>query len=103
MPEMEVRAKLEGGSDEDEEEEESLHSMSRYELLQILRKTKEDKKRYRRAIKDSEEQFKQETGRRFLREDRDRSSEGVYQLYKNAKSKLKLIDALLSKKVDHFF
>ncbi len=39
-------------------------------------------------------------GRRLLKEDR---SEAVYGLYKNAKARLKLIDALLSKKVDHFF
>ena len=94
------------GDDEDaadvreEDDEENLHSMSRYELLQVLRKTREEKKRYRRNVKEKEEQFRRETGRRLLREDRD---DKVFQLYKNSKAKIKLIDALLSKRVDHYF
>lgn len=79
----------------DQDEEENLHAMSRYELLQVLRRTRDEKKGYRRRIKEMEEAFKRETGRKLLKEDREGK---VFQLYKNAKAKIKLIDALLSKK-----
>ena len=79
----------------EQDEEENLHAMSRYELLQVLRKTRDEKRGYRRRIKEMEEAFKRETGRKLLKEDREGK---VFQLYKNAKAKIKLIDALLSKK-----
>lgn len=82
--------------------EENLHAMSRYELFQVMKKTKEDKKYFRRKVKEKEEEFKRETGRRLLKEDRD-DSENVYRQYKNAKAKVKLIDALLNKTVDYTF
>ena len=76
--------------------ESNLHSMSRYELLQVQRKTREEKKLYRRAVKEKEERVFQETGRRKMSKDQ-RGDDSTYTLYKLSKSKLKLIEALLSK------
>ncbi len=97
------KARLDRNSSEDEVDEVSLHSLGRYELLQVARRTREDKRRWRRTIREREDNIQRETGRRPLKEDRDKSEE-VYQNYKNAKAKLKLIDALLSKQsVEHYF
>lgn len=80
----------------DDIDEQNLHSMSRYELLQLLRRLREEKRGYRKRMKEMEESFYRENGRRLLKEDRDHS-ENIYALYKNSKAKIKLIDALLSK------
>ncbi|XP_059097108.1 protein FAM13A-like [Tigriopus californicus] len=76
---------------------EQYHSMSRFDLLQIFRKTREEKKQLRRLIKEKEEEFQKKTGRRLLREDRDKS-ETAYKQYKVTKAKVKLIEALLAKR-----
>ena len=77
--------------------EANLHSMSRYELLQVQRRTWEEKKLYRRAIKEKEEQLLAQTGRRRMPKGERDSEDATYGLYKLAKAKLKLIEALLSK------
>lgn len=74
----------------------SWHHMSRYELLEIQSKVREEKKNYRRSVKDFEKLFVAQTGRHVSREDKE-PIENTYKLYKITKSKLKLIDALLSK------
>merc|ERR1712150_85587 len=79
------------------EVEANLHSMSRYELLQVQRRTREDKKLYRRAIKEKEERLLAQTGRRRLPKSERDSGDATYGSYKLAKAKLKLIEALLSK------
>lgn len=77
--------------------EANLHSMTRYELLQVQRRTREDKKLYRRAIKEKEERLLAQTGRRRLPKAERDSGDATYGSYKLAKAKLKLIEALLSK------
>ena len=80
-------------------------SIPRYELLQVLRRTRDEKRALRRDIRAREEEFRRENGRRLLKEDRgdDAALADVYAAYKNAKARLKLVDALLSKKIDTFF
>jgi len=77
-------------------EDEHWHSMSREELVDIQRRVREEKKQLRRTVKEFEDTFKTRTGRKLQKEDRE-PFEKTYQLYKTTKSKLKLIDALLSK------
>jgi len=77
-------------------EDEHWHSMSREELVDIQRRVREEKKQLRRTVKEFEDTFKTKTGRKLQKEDRE-PFEKTYQLYKTTKSKLKLIDALLSK------
>merc|ERR1712142_400011 len=77
-------------------EDEHWHSMSREELVDIQRRVREEKKQLRRTVKEFEETFKTKTGRKLQKDDRE-PFEKTYQLYKTTKSKLKLIDALLSK------
>ena len=68
----------------------------RYELLQVQRKTREEKKLYRRAIKEKEDRMLAETGMRKLPKGQ-RTDDSTYSTYKHCKNKLKLIEALLSK------
>lgn len=77
----------------------------RYELLEVLRRTREEKKLYRKSVKAREDRFQRETGRskKLLKEERCEEGERYYQLYKTSKAKMKLIDALLSKKVEYFY
>lgn len=76
--------------------EANLHSMTRYELLQVQRKTREEKKLYRRAVKEKEDRLLQETGMKRLPKGQ-RTDDSTYGMYKHCKNKLKLIEALLSK------
>lgn len=77
-------------------EDGNLHSMSRLELLRVQRRTREEKKRYRRAIKEKEEKVLKETGRKRIPKG-EKVDESMHALYKLSKAKLKLIEALLSK------
>nr|KAF7427000.1 hypothetical protein H0235_006694 [Vespula pensylvanica] len=76
---------------------ESLHAMPQEELLVQQRITREEKKRLRRALKELEAQFEARAGRRMQREDRGPQVTTVYESYKQAKARLRLIDALLAK------
>ena len=72
-----------------------LHS--RFELLQVQKRAKEEKKIYRRAIKEKEERILAQRGiKRLPKVERD-SGEAIYSSYKLAKAKIKLIEALLQK------
>lgn len=73
-------------------------STCREELLIQQRATREEKKRLRRALKELEAQFEARAGRRMQREDRGPQVITVYESYKQAKAKLRLIDALIAKK-----
>ncbi|EZA59110.1 hypothetical protein X777_15751 [Ooceraea biroi] len=77
---------------------ESLHALPQEELLAQQRVTREEKKRLRRALKEMEAQFEVRAGRRMQREDRGPQITSVYESYKQAKAKLRLIDALIAKK-----
>lgn len=77
--------------------EANLHAMSRFELLAVQKRAKEEKKIYRRAIKEKEERILAQRGiKRLPKAERD-SGEAIYGGYKLAKAKIKLIDALLAK------
>lgn len=75
-----------------------LSLLFREELLIQQRATREEKKRLRRALKELEAQFEARAGRRMQREDRGPQVTTVYESYKQAKAKLRLIDALIAKK-----
>ncbi|XP_036143123.1 protein FAM13A isoform X2 [Monomorium pharaonis] len=77
---------------------EILHALPQEELLIQQRATREEKKRLRRALKELEAQFEARAGRRMQREDRGPQVTTVYESYKQAKAKLRLIDALIAKK-----
>ncbi|XP_026670360.1 protein FAM13B isoform X2 [Ceratina calcarata] len=76
---------------------EILHALPQEELLIQQKVTREEKKRLRRALKELEAQFEARAGRRMIREDRGPQVTTVYESYKQAKAKLRLIDALLAK------
>nr|XP_012149382.1 PREDICTED: protein FAM13A isoform X2 [Megachile rotundata] len=76
---------------------ESLHALPQEELLVQQKLTREEKKRLRRALKELEAQFEARAGRRMQREDRGPQVNTVYESYKQAKAKLRLIDALVAK------
>ncbi|PSN31928.1 hypothetical protein C0J52_21773 [Blattella germanica] len=72
---------------------ENLHSLSLSELLNQQRTTREEKKRLRRSLREYEEDFQRRTGKKLQREDR-LPMEGTYIAYKQAKAKLRLLEAL---------
>nr|CAD7395026.1 unnamed protein product [Timema cristinae] len=74
----------------------NLHSLPLSELLTQQRTTREEKKRLRRMLHEFEYEFQQDTGRKLKREDRV-PMENVYDSYKKAKAKLRLLDALVAK------
>ena len=65
------------------------HAMTPSELLAALRRVREDKKVARRAVKEFEEQFKNTTGRRVTKEDRE-PLERTYKVYKTRKSQVQV-------------
>ncbi|KAJ9592636.1 hypothetical protein L9F63_015691, partial [Diploptera punctata] len=72
---------------------ENLHSLSLSELLNQQRTTREEKKRFRRSLREYEEDFQRRTGKKLQREDRI-PMESTYIAYKQAKAKLRLLEAL---------
>ncbi|XP_051935719.1 protein FAM13C [Hippocampus zosterae] len=77
----------------------TLHEASRSELLDHLRVTRLEKRRLHRALREFEELFYTLSGRVCQKEDRGPMAEEYCQ-YKNLKAKLRLLEALLSKKQD---
>jgi len=76
------------------------HTLSRLELVDISARVREEKKIARHAIKEFEKRFKNITGRKVTKEDRE-PLEQTYRVYKTSKAKLKLVSALLSKQTRH--
>ncbi|XP_066601313.1 protein FAM13A [Prorops nasuta] len=76
---------------------EILHALPLEELLAQQRATREEKKRLGRAIKELEVQFEARVGRKMQREDRGPQVFTIYESYKDARAKLRLITALLEK------
>lgn len=68
----------------------------RSELLSQQRTTREDKKRLRRTLREFEDEFQRRTGRKIQKEDRA-AIDGIYSAYKQAKAKLRLLEALVAK------
>jgi len=77
--------------------EPNLHAMTRYELLNVQKLAKEDKKQLRRCLKEHEMKFLEVNGRPMPKD--ELKEHDVYSKYKMTKAKLKLVDALLSKLV----
>jgi hypothetical protein len=66
-------------------------------LITRQAEAKELKHRLRRELRDYEDDFQRNTGRRLQKEDRE-PKQKEYAVYKQAKARLRLLDALLSKR-----
>lgn len=73
-----------------------LHALPPHELLELARTTREEKKRLRRSLREYEQEFEAKTGRKPYKQDRH-PLDSLYADYKNAKAKLRFIDALVTK------
>lgn len=71
--------------------------MFRSQLLEQQKRLKGEKKQLRRSLREFEEKFQSETGRRAQKQDR-LVIETIYLGYKQAKAKLRLLEALIAKK-----
>ncbi|XP_075233309.1 protein FAM13A isoform X2 [Lycorma delicatula] len=76
---------------------ENLHALPRSELAEQQKTTREEKKRLRRQLREFEDEFQSRTGRKLQKEDR-LPMETIYTDYKHVKAKLRLLEALLTKK-----
>lgn len=77
---------------------ENVHDMSLDELTHNLEIIRDEKKKLRRTIKEFEEVFEEQNGRKMLKSDRS-VIEDTYALYKQKKAKLRLLDALMRKQL----
>lgn len=75
---------------------ENIHQLSIEELWKHLESAREEKRTLRRTIKEFEEVFEEQNGRRMLKSDRS-IIEDTYLQYKQKKAKLRLLDALVKK------
>lgn len=74
----------------------NLHQLSITELWHQLDIVRDEKKTLRRTIKEFEQHFEAEAGRKMLKGDRKAMDE-TYALYKQKKGRLRLLDALVKK------
>lgn len=74
----------------------NLHELPLPELLQEQRKTRTEKRRLRRTLRQFEEDFQLASGRKVQREDRV-PMETTYIQYKHIKARLRLMEALVFK------
>ncbi|XP_033121329.1 protein FAM13A-like [Anneissia japonica] len=81
------------------EHELTLHQASLEELLMKQHEAKQNKKQLRKKLKDFEDDFLKEKGRKLQKEDWVPLGE-EYEQYKHVKKQLKLLDALISKHDD---
>lgn len=77
---------------------ENVHDMSLDELSRSLDVVRNEKKKLRRTIKDYEEVFEEQNGRKMLKNDRS-AIDDIYAQYKQKKAKLRLLDALVRKQL----
>lgn len=77
---------------------ENVHEMSLDGLTHSLEIVRLEKKKLRRTIKEFEEVFEEQNGRKMLKSDRT-AIEETYALYKQKKAKLRLLDALVRKQL----
>ena len=75
----------------------NLHSLPLHELKERRREAKDHKKKLRRSLRQFEERYEREHGHKLAKEDRG-VMEQTYLDYKHAKAKLRLLEALISKK-----
>lgn len=83
-------------TDESSSLNDNLHQLSIAELWQQLDAVREEKRSLRRSIKEYEQQFEADNGRKMLKGDR-KGMEDTYLMYKQKKGKLRLLDALVKK------
>lgn len=83
-------------TDESSSLNDNLHQLSIAELWQQLDAVREEKRSLRRSIKEYEQQFEADNGRKMLKGDR-KGMEETYLMYKQKKGKLRLLDALVKK------
>lgn len=76
---------------------EKLHSLSKSELTQQLKVAAEEKKVLRRKIKEFEFSIQAKSGKMLSKEEKA-PIEHIYTAYKATKGRLKLLEALVSKK-----
>ncbi|KAK7075545.1 Protein fam13a [Halocaridina rubra] len=77
-----------------------LHALPLSELRERKKEARDEKKKLRRALREFEENFERDMGRKVQKEDRG-PMEQTYLDYKHAKAKLRLLEALLSKHEPH--
>lgn len=77
---------------------ENVHEMSLDGLTRNLEIVRDEKKKLRRTIKEFEQVFEEQNGRKMLKSDRI-AIEETYALYKQKKAKLRLLDALVRKQL----
>jgi len=75
---------------------ENVHTLSVDELFKQLELARREKKHLRRTIKEFEDVFEEQNGRKMLKSDRTMMEE-TYGQYKQKKAKLRLLDALVKK------
>ncbi|CAB3364254.1 Hypothetical predicted protein [Cloeon dipterum] len=97
LPSSDFDAVENEGQDEEEEQCENLHSLSLTELIARQAEAKELKHKLRRELRDFEDEFQRATGRRLQKEDRE-PKQKEYAVYKQAKARLRLLEALLNKR-----
>lgn len=78
---------------------ENVQHMSLEELSRNLDIVRDEKKQLRRTIKEFEEVFEVQNGRKMLKSDRSMIEE-TYAMYKQKKAKLRLLDALIRKQMN---
>ncbi|CAN7993800.1 unnamed protein product [Ixodes hexagonus] len=74
----------------------NLHELPLDELLQQQQQLKLEKRRLRRLLREFEEDFQKQTGRKVQKEDKA-PMDSVYYEYKHVKARMRLLEALVSK------
>ncbi|XP_059477326.1 protein FAM13A [Neocloeon triangulifer] len=97
LPSSDLDAAENDEDNEDDDPCENLHSLSLTELIARQAEAKELKHKLRRELRDFEDEFQKSTGRRLQKEDRE-PKQREYAVYKQAKARLRLLDALLTKR-----
>ncbi|XP_075550655.1 protein FAM13B isoform X1 [Dermacentor variabilis] len=74
----------------------NLHELPLAELLQQQQQTKLEKRRLRKLLREFEEEFQKQTGRKVQKEDKA-PMDSVYCEYKHVKARMRLLEVLVSK------
>lgn len=74
----------------------NLHELPLAELLQQQQQSKLEKRRLRKLLREFEEEFQKQTGRKVQKEDKA-PMDSVYCEYKHVKARMRLLEVLVSK------